>query len=232
MIPAPFAMAQPPADLPKQRAPAPIRPCASSASKPPATRPAWPSTTPPCRGRGPARAGALQPDRAARRVRRRGAGAGQPRPRAQAAAADPADPGRGRPGASTTSTASPTPRARAWSARCWSAPASRGRWPGRWTCRRSASTTWKATCWRRCWKTTRPRSRRSWRCWCPAATPSWSRSRRSASYRLLGETLDDAAGEAFDKTAKLMGLPYPGGPAAGGAGRTGPPGRLQASRGR
>ena len=31
-------------------------------------------------------------------------------------------------------------------------------------------------------------------------------------YALLGETLDDAAGEAFDKTAKLMGLPYPGGP--------------------
>jgi N6-L-threonylcarbamoyladenine synthase len=31
-------------------------------------------------------------------------------------------------------------------------------------------------------------------------------------YELLGETLDDAAGEAFDKTAKLMGLPYPGGP--------------------
>jgi N6-L-threonylcarbamoyladenine synthase len=33
------------------------------------------------------------------------------------------------------------------------------------------------------------------------------------SYRLLGDTLDDAAGEAFDKTAKLLGLPYPGGPA-------------------
>ncbi len=30
--------------------------------------------------------------------------------------------------------------------------------------------------------------------------------------RVLGETLDDAAGEAFDKVAKLMGLPYPGGP--------------------
>jgi len=30
-------------------------------------------------------------------------------------------------------------------------------------------------------------------------------------YRVLGETLDDAAGEAFDKTAKLLGLPYPGG---------------------
>ena len=32
-------------------------------------------------------------------------------------------------------------------------------------------------------------------------------------YELLGETLDDAAGEAFDKTAKLLGLAYPGGPA-------------------
>ena len=31
-------------------------------------------------------------------------------------------------------------------------------------------------------------------------------------YVLLGETIDDAAGEAFDKTAKLLGLPYPGGP--------------------
>ncbi len=32
-------------------------------------------------------------------------------------------------------------------------------------------------------------------------------------YRLLGETLDDAAGEAFDKTAQVLGLGYPGGPA-------------------
>jgi len=31
-------------------------------------------------------------------------------------------------------------------------------------------------------------------------------------YEMLGETVDDAAGEAFDKSAKLMGLPYPGGP--------------------
>ncbi len=31
-------------------------------------------------------------------------------------------------------------------------------------------------------------------------------------YQLMGESLDDAAGEAFDKTAKLLGLPYPGGP--------------------
>jgi N6-L-threonylcarbamoyladenine synthase len=43
-------------------------------------------------------------------------------------------------------------------------------------------------------------------------------------YRILGESLDDAAGEAFDKTAKLLGLPYPGGAelsALADAGRTG-----------
>ena len=33
-----------------------------------------------------------------------------------------------------------------------------------------------------------------------------------ADTALLGESLDDAAGEAFDKTAKMLGLPYPGGP--------------------
>ena len=37
-------------------------------------------------------------------------------------------------------------------------------------------------------------------------------ARALGDYRLLGETLDDAVGEAFDKTAKRMGLPYPGGP--------------------
>jgi N6-L-threonylcarbamoyladenine synthase len=40
-------------------------------------------------------------------------------------------------------------------------------------------------------------------------------------YRRLGTTLDDAAGEAFDKTAKLIGLPYPGGPAIERAARRG-----------
>ena len=35
---------------------------------------------------------------------------------------------------------------------------------------------------------------------------------RVGCYELLGESIDDAAGEAFDKSAKLMGLPYPGGP--------------------
>jgi len=36
--------------------------------------------------------------------------------------------------------------------------------------------------------------------------------RAEGDYRLLGQTRDDAAGEAFDKVAKLLGLPYPGGP--------------------
>ena len=49
-------------------------------------------------------------------------------------------------------------------------------------------------------------------------------------YRLLGETLDDAAGEAFDKTAKLMGLPYPGGPQLAALAEIGMPGRFVFSR--
>jgi N6-L-threonylcarbamoyladenine synthase len=40
----------------------------------------------------------------------------------------------------------------------------------------------------------------------------WPGSRAWAATRLLGSSLDDAAGEAFDKTAKLLGLGYPGGP--------------------
>ncbi len=49
-------------------------------------------------------------------------------------------------------------------------------------------------------------------------------------YRLLGQTLDDAAGEAFDKTAKLLGLGYPGGPAIEKLAATGDPTRLNLPR--
>jgi len=42
-------------------------------------------------------------------------------------------------------------------------------------------------------------------------------------YRLLGETIDDAAGEAFDKSAKLLGLDYPGGPALSRLAQSGDP---------
>lgn len=49
-------------------------------------------------------------------------------------------------------------------------------------------------------------------------------------YQLLGETLDDAAGEAFDKSAKLLGLPYPGGPAISQLAHVGTPGKIQLPR--
>jgi N6-L-threonylcarbamoyladenine synthase len=49
-------------------------------------------------------------------------------------------------------------------------------------------------------------------------------------YRLLGETQDDAAGEAFDKTAKLLGLGYPGGPALSQLAEAGTPGRYRLPR--
>ena len=49
-------------------------------------------------------------------------------------------------------------------------------------------------------------------------------------YQLLGESLDDAAGEAFDKTAKLMGLQYPGGPEIARLALSGTPGRFKFPR--
>ncbi len=45
-------------------------------------------------------------------------------------------------------------------------------------------------------------------------------------YDILGDTLDDAVGEAFDKTAKALGLPYPGGPALEALARGGDPARF------
>ncbi len=49
-------------------------------------------------------------------------------------------------------------------------------------------------------------------------------------YRLLGDTKDDAAGEAFDKTAKLLGLGYPGGPALARLAETGRDGAVSLPR--
>src|SRR5438270_200423 len=49
-------------------------------------------------------------------------------------------------------------------------------------------------------------------------------------YELMGETQDDAAGEAFDKTAKLLGLGYPGGPALSALAERGTPGRYPLPR--
>src|SRR5690606_23951695 len=49
-------------------------------------------------------------------------------------------------------------------------------------------------------------------------------------YRLLGESLDDAAGEAFDKVGKMLGLAYPGGPRVAAAASRGTPGRFEFPR--
>jgi N6-L-threonylcarbamoyladenine synthase len=54
--------------------------------------------------------------------------------------------------------------------------------------------------------------------------PAWG------EYHLLGETRDDAAGEAFDKAAKLLGLEYPGGPSIQRAAAAAPPGRHRLPR--
>jgi N6-L-threonylcarbamoyladenine synthase len=53
---------------------------------------------------------------------------------------------------------------------------------------------------------------------------------RVGQYELLGETLDDAAGEAFDKTAKLLGLGYPGGAALSRLAEAGRPGAFDLPR--
>ena len=50
------------------------------------------------------------------------------------------------------------------------------------------------------------------------------------TYQRLGSTLDDAAGEAFDKVARLLGLPYPGGPSVQRAAETGDPSRFKFPR--
>ena len=54
--------------------------------------------------------------------------------------------------------------------------------------------------------------------------------RAIGEYRVLGETRDDAAGEAFDKSAKLLGLPYPGGPELARLAAQGHPGRFRFPR--
>lgn len=52
------------------------------------------------------------------------------------------------------------------------------------------------------------------------------------NYELIGKTVDDAIGEAFDKTAKILGLPYPGGPAIEALAEQGNPDRLRLRAGK
>ena len=53
---------------------------------------------------------------------------------------------------------------------------------------------------------------------------------RFGHYELLGQTLDDAAGEAFDKTAQLLGIPYPGGPGVSALAEKGTSGAIELAR--
>lgn len=54
-----------------------------------------------------------------------------------------------------------------------------------------------------------------------------SRVNAPGAYEILGQTIDDAAGEAFDKVAKVLGLPYPGGPAVEILAKEGDPGYIK-----
>ena len=113
---------------------------------------------------------------------------------------------------STTSTSSPTRRAPASPARCWWAPPSPTRHGararhagGRHPSPRRPPAVAAA-------RRAARRSFRSSRCWSRAATRSSCACDGVGDYALLGETQDDAAGEAFDKTATLLGLAIPAGP--------------------
>lgn len=55
--------------------------------------------------------------------------------------------------------------------------------------------------------------------------------RNRGEYAVLGQTIDDAAGEAYDKTARLLGLGYPGGPAIDALAQKGDPSRIRFPRG-
>ena len=72
----------------------------------------------------------------------------------------------------------------------------------------------------------------AWRCWSRAGTPACSTSRTSPGpVTPLGATIDDAAGEAFDKVARLLGLPFPGGPHIDRVARDGDPAAVAFPRG-
>ena len=112
------------------------------------------------------------------------------------------------------------------SGRCSSASPPPRRWPSAGTAPSSASTTSRPTSSPPGSRPvpTRPRpSRPSWCCSSRAATRCSIDMAGPGRYRLLGQTLDDAAGEAFDKVARYLGLGYPGGPVVDRLARQGDP---------
>ena len=177
----------------------------------------------------PARACPAFAGGAARRIRRRGARTRLARPHPPPAAAGARGDGTRRARAWTICPRSPTPRGRGSPARCSSAPASRRASPSASAFRRSAFTISRATCSRLC----SPRTRRAFPFVALLVSGGHTQLMRVSGigeYALLGETQDDAAGEAFDKTAKLLGLPYPGGPALARLAEGGRAGRFRLPR--
>ena len=169
------------------------------------------------RGRGGGRGrhgpvvGRLEPGRPARPLRRGRPRDRQPRPRRAAHARS--SPRRWwRPASRTpTSTRSPPPTAPASSAPCWSASAPRRPSPWCGACRSSAVNHLEAHLHA---LPRGPRARAAGRRPARVGRPHDARGHGGPRpYRLLGATLDDAAGEAFDKVARYLGLGYPGGPA-------------------
>ena len=157
--------------------------------------------------------GRVEPGRPPRPLRRRRARDRQPGPRRAAHAGHRRGAGRGR--ASTTAdvdavaaTYGPGPRRRAPGRRQRGQGAGPG--VGRAVRRRQPP---RGPPLRRLPRGPRRSSCRSSCCWCRAATRCSSRMEGHGRYRLLGSTIDDAAGEAFDKVARYLGLGYPGGPA-------------------
>ncbi len=116
-----------------------------------------------------------------------------------------------------------------WPARFWLARASDTRWVTRSSGRFIKFITWRVICSRRCCRSPPPEF--------PFVALLVSGGHTQllhvggwGNYRLLGETLDDAAGEAFDKTAQLLGLGYPGGPAVSRLAEFGDPGAITLPR--
>ena len=157
----------------------------------------------------------------ARPVRRRGARGGQPGPPGGDGADRGPCAGDRRGAAGRRWTRSPSRRGRAWPGRCWSACARPRRTRSPWASRSTGSTISPRTSRSTSWSTAR--CPRPWsRCWSRAGTPRccWCRTWRPRSLP-LGATIDDAAGEAYDKVARLLGLPFPGGPPIDAAARSG-----------
>ena len=113
---------------------------------------------------------------------------------------------------STTSTSSRSRRARASSARCSSASPPPRASPPRAACRWRAVDHLQGHVAANFLGPRRRSSRRSCASSPAAATRSSRASTSTTASTVLGRTLDDAAGEAFDKGARLLGLPFPGGP--------------------